>query len=226
MGRAKNYVFKDASEQAYHGKKQMISDYQLVPGQKITYIQLAEKLKMSNTPIINALKKLEQEEFAISIPNRGYFIKEINIKELNELFMIRESLEVLAIEAGIKNQTPEKLKEIEKVMINHREHNPGIVTRKRFALDAKFHLELAEMTHNHNLVSLIKNIFERINLRYRSEGFPVERLAQAAKEHAKIYHAIQTGAISKAKKLMKSHVRGAKEATIRGLKKGEEIFSL
>ncbi|MBI5966271.1 MAG: GntR family transcriptional regulator, partial [Deltaproteobacteria bacterium] len=83
---------KNASERAYKAIKAMISQYQLMPSQKITYIQLSEKLKMSKTPIINALHRLEQEEFVLSLPNRGFFVKEIDIEEVAELFKVREAL--------------------------------------------------------------------------------------------------------------------------------------
>lgn len=124
----KNILFQNASERAYKALKEMIAEYQLVPGQKITYIQLAEKLKMSKTPIINALYRLEQDEFVISIPNRGFFVKKIDIEEVAELFKIREGLEILAAEEAIKNQNSEMLEKIEKAMIAHRKYHYDIVT--------------------------------------------------------------------------------------------------
>jgi len=54
----------------------MIARYELVPGQKITYDQLAERINLSKTPIINALNRLEQEEFVFFNPeSRVFFIK-------------------------------------------------------------------------------------------------------------------------------------------------------
>jgi DNA-binding GntR family transcriptional regulator len=75
-----------ATERAFKSIKEMIFNYQLIPGQNFDYIQLAERLNMSKTPIINGLHRLEQEEFVVSVPNRGFFVKEMDIKEVNELF--------------------------------------------------------------------------------------------------------------------------------------------
>ena len=220
----KNILFQNASDRAYKALKEMIAEYQLVPGQKITYIQLAEKLKMSKTPIINALYRLEQDEFVISIPHRGFFIKEIDIEEVAELFKIREGLEILAAEEAIKNQNSEILKKIEKAMIEHRKYHYDIVTRKRLALDAVFHLKIAEMGRNRNLIRFLRQVFEHIYLRHRSEGISPKRLVTSAEEHQKIFDAIREKNMAKARGLTRQHVRAGKIATIKGIQKAVGSF--
>lgn len=221
---SKTFPPESASNRAYRAIKEMISQYRLVPGQKITYDQLVKKLKVSKTPIINALNRLEQEEFVFSIPNRGFFIKEIDIEEVAELFKIREGLEMLVMEACIRNQDPKMMKEIEKAMVAHREYHYDIVTRKRLALDASFHLKIAEMGQNKNLTRLLRHVFEHIYLRHRSEGIHPKRLITAAEEHQKIFEAIKEKNIPKAKKLMLQHVRAGQISTIRGIQKAVGSF--
>jgi DNA-binding GntR family transcriptional regulator len=222
--KSENFSFKNATDRAYRTIKEMISQYQLVPGQKITYDQLVEKIKMSKTPIINALNRLEQEEFVSSIHNRGFFIKSIDINEVDELFEVREALESKTIAASIKNQTPEMINEIEKAMINHREYHSDIVTRKRQALDAIFHLRIAEMSGNKNLTRILKHVLEHIYLRHRHEGIPPQRQFVTAKEHQAIFDAIRNKNVSKAQKLMLKHVQGGKISTIRAIQKEAESF--
>ena len=212
-------------DRAYQAIKEMIFNYQLVPGQKITYDQLAEKLKMSKTPIINALNRLEQEEFVISLRNKGYFIKEIDIEEVEEMFRIREALEMLVMEESIRNQSPEKLKEIEKAMVAHRMYRYDIATRKRLALDAAFHLKIAEMGRNRNLTRLLKHVFEHIYVRHRSEGISPKRLVKSAKEHQQIFEALKRRDVQKAKRLMRQHVVAGQIATVQGIKRAAEEFT-
>ena len=221
---SKTFPPENASNRSYKAIKEMISQYRLVPEQKITYDQLVKKLKVSKTPIINALNRLEQEEFVFSIPNRGFFIKGIDIEEVAELFKIREGLEMLVMEACIRNQDPKMMKEIEKAMVAHREYHYDIVTRKRLALDASFHLKIAEMGKNKNLTRLLKHVFEHIYLRHRSEGIPPKRLITAAEEHQKIFNTIKEKNIPKAKKLMLQHVRAGQISTIKGIQKAVGSF--
>lgn len=220
----KNIPHGDADDRAYKAIKDMIAQYQLVPGQKITYIQLAERLKMSKTPIISALNRLEQEEFVTSLSNRGFFVKDISLEEVSELFKIREALEILAMEESINNQDPKMLDGVKKAMIAHRKYNLDIVTRKRLALDATFHLKIAEMGRNRNLVRLLRYVLEHIYLRYRCEGISPKRLTQAAEEHQKIFNAIKGSDTRKGKTYMKQHMGAAQIAIINGIKKGIGSF--
>jgi DNA-binding GntR family transcriptional regulator len=214
---SKTDIPQQASLFAYKAIKEMIAQYKLIPGQKITYDQLARALKISKTPIINALYRLEQEEFVISVPNRGFFIKEIGIQEIEELYKIREALETLAVEAGIRNQTPDMLREVEKARLAHKEYNLSTPTRDRLILDAVFHLKIATLGGNHSLVKMLRQIFEQIYLRHRIEGLLIERLSKSKDEHQKLFHAIKGKDIKTAKKLIRSHIRAGKNSTIKGV---------
>ncbi len=199
----------DATNRAYSKIKDMIWHYRLVPSQNISYIELSGALGMSQTPIINALHRLEQEEFVVSLPNRGFFIKEIDIKEVNELCLVQETLEIMAVEASVKHKTSNQLKELEKAWTIHRNHQSESVTREKQILDMIFHLKIAEMSNNNSLLKLIKHIYERIYLNYRSDLANPRRVLDAKDEHMKIFNAIKDGQSSLAKKFMRQHLRGA-----------------
>lgn len=208
----KNCLSPTAGDRAYEFIKEMIFQNQLVPNQKITYDYLVEKIKLSKTPIINALNRLAQEGFVILVPNRGFFVREVNREEILEFFKIREALETLSIEESINNYRPKILKEIEKAMLNHKKYDHSAPSRNRLALDALFHLKIAEMSGNINLVKLLKHLFETVYLRNRFEGLPSQRLVEAAMEHEMIYEALKKKNILEAKKQMINHLNAGKTA--------------
>ena len=84
---------EDSSQIAYHGIRHMLYTKELVPGQRIAYRDLAEKLQLSPTPIIQALKWLELQGFVQHEPNRGYSMAPFSLKEIEELYEIRELIE-------------------------------------------------------------------------------------------------------------------------------------
>ncbi len=63
------------NHEAYKAIKDLIFNGQLFPGQRIIYRDLEEKLKMSKTPIINALMMLERDDLVVSKKNRGFCIQ-------------------------------------------------------------------------------------------------------------------------------------------------------
>ena len=83
-------------EEAYNKIKEMIYSNQLAPGQKIIYTDLAKRLKISVTPLIHALNRLEASDFVSYIPNKGYFLNEITVEEASQLYEVREALELHA----------------------------------------------------------------------------------------------------------------------------------
>jgi DNA-binding GntR family transcriptional regulator len=216
---------QNATNRAYKGLKEMIFKYELVPGQKITYDQLAAKLKLSKTPIINALYRLEQEGFVTSSPNRGFFIKEIELDELENLFKIREVLEMLAIEEFMKNANAEGLKEVELAFIAHRDYRfEEYVTRKRHVLDSIFHSKIAEHGGNMHLAKLLKQIWEQIYLRHRIEGFFLKRFEETPIEHQAIFDALREGNLENAQKAIRNHIQKGREAAILAIQRHEESY--
>jgi DNA-binding GntR family transcriptional regulator len=216
---------QNATNQAYKGLKEMIFKYELVPGQKVTYDQLAAKLKLSKTPIINALYRLEQEGFVTSSPNRGFFVKEIELDELENLFKIREALEMLAIEEFMKKATPEAIKKVEIAFIAHRDYRfEEYVTRKRHLLDSAFHSTIAEHGGNKILARLSQQIWEQIYLRHRIEGFFLKRFEETPIEHQAIFDAIKSGNLRNAQEAIRIHIQKGREAVILAIQKHEESY--
>ena len=88
--------------EAYKTIKQMIFDQKLVPGQRLVYQDLGNLLNMSQTPILNALNRLEQEGFVVYENFRGFIVKPIDFQEVWEAFGVREDLEVYAVKQAIQ----------------------------------------------------------------------------------------------------------------------------
>jgi DNA-binding GntR family transcriptional regulator len=219
---------ESASDYAYKTIKEMVVQSVLVPGQKIVLDQLAEKIKLSKTPIIYALNRLEREDFVISIRNRGFFIKEIGLKEFNELYRVRGALEVLAAEESIEYGTADKLKRVKEAMLarNNHNYNDEVNSRKRLSLDAKFHLAIAEMSGNSNLYKLLRQAMEQILIRQRDVRVLPRRLEETPKEHQEILNAIEKRDMKMAKIKVKNHIQKAREAAVKAMQKNSEPFEI
>ncbi len=107
---------EDSSQIAYHGIRRMIYTRELVPGQKIAYRDLAEKLRLSPTPIVQALKRLELLGFVSHEPNRGFCMTAFGIREIEEIYEMRELIEPSLVGATVQHINKEGLGKLKRYL--------------------------------------------------------------------------------------------------------------
>ncbi len=75
---------------------------------------LSEELKISKTPIREALQQLEKGGFVENIPGRGSFVSRISVQDIREIFEIREILECEVVKRAALKSDPDKVESIKK----------------------------------------------------------------------------------------------------------------
>ena len=88
---------------------------EFMPGDKIVELQIAQQLGISCIPVREAMSKLEKEGWVERIPNKGIFVKKMDLADIKELFFIRQIIETAVVESAIENITREELEELRKV---------------------------------------------------------------------------------------------------------------
>ena len=94
-GRAYNSG-KNKKDAVYENLKKRIIKCELSPGMPINEAYFANELGVSTTPIREALRQLEQDGLVENVPGRGSIISNINSKDINGFFGLREFLECAA----------------------------------------------------------------------------------------------------------------------------------
>lgn len=97
---------------AYEKIKAMILDLELAPGSSLTEMWLIDKLEMSRTPIREALYRLQQENFVALAPRKGWFVSEIRLRDIQELFEIREALEGMSARNATRRLSDAQLQQM------------------------------------------------------------------------------------------------------------------
>ena len=67
-------------------------------GKTINLAALSRKLGISVTPIREALSQLEESQIIKAVPNRGFVVAELHLKEAQDLYATVSQLEVMALE--------------------------------------------------------------------------------------------------------------------------------
>jgi len=209
---------------AFRKIKEMMYHHEIVPGQKLLYQELAQKLNMSVTPIVQALNRLQLLNIVYSERNRGFYVGEADPVEAKELFIAREALETYVVPAVIENLTDKRISAIEKAM---KEHTRGVsVPQYRRILmikDTNFHLKIIECAENKVIYNMCKLLLEQIYLKYRPEYMREPRLAKAAEEHETILESLKRRDVRKTKRLVKQHIKKGREHVVSSLLEDKTI---
>lgn len=110
--RKNNYSKLSLTDKAYLKIKNDIIDGKFEPGEELTETSLAEMLSISRTPVRQALYKLEAEGLIQNIPNKGFIVTKLGLKDILEIMQVREALEGMAARLACQKINKEELDEI------------------------------------------------------------------------------------------------------------------
>ena len=218
---------ENLSAQVYSQIKNLILCNEVLPGQKLHHQELSERLGVSRTPVREALTRLVQEGYVSLLPNRGFTCKEIRLQEANELYELREALEVFAVEKAIENLKEGALSALSAKMTLYGHDVQKRFTRDRLIYDQDVHLEVARLSGNETLTKTLTQVFERIILKRRTDGlYDPARGMTAHQEHLKLLQAMKRRNAQEAVKIVRAHIRAGKDNVLSDLKQRQEIREL
>ncbi|MFH0729467.1 MAG: GntR family transcriptional regulator [Pseudomonadota bacterium] len=196
---------KNLTLAVYSRIKEMMLAYDIVPGQRLVFIDLARQLGVSRTPVNNALSILANEGYLDFVPNQGYSVHKLTEDEANQLYEIREIFEIGAIGKAIRNMTNDSLETYKKRKLDYEKAISDRVHRKLFILDTEFHAGTIDMIGNPVLAERYRDICQKIFLRFRVEDLPTQRIREVVKEHDELFTAVAIRDVELAKTLIKNH---------------------
>lgn len=196
---------KNLTLAAYEAIKEMMHNYDIVPGQRLVFVDLAKKLGVSRTPVNNALSILAKEGYLDFVPNQGYTVHKLTLEEAEALYEAREILELGTVGKAIRRMTPETLARHEKRKHEFEEGIEKRFYRQMFVLDTEFHASILEMLGNPYLTERYKEICRLIFLRFRTEDLQLKRFREIAKEHQLLFDAVRTRDVELARDIIKQH---------------------
>lgn len=198
---------KTLREQIASSIRSSIIDGRIQPGEKLTEEEIARQLGVSRTPIREAFFLLSSEGFVDVEPRRGVIVREISIKDAEEIYELKGVLESLAVRLAAERMTPDivtELQQINDALYQAAEEAP-VDVRKILTLNGKFHDIIIAACDNtkviHQLTAL-RHQSLRYNFVFLSAG---SRLRESADEHRAIIDALVRRDAGEAERLMKEH---------------------
>jgi DNA-binding GntR family transcriptional regulator len=188
------------------------------PGEKLIERVLKLEFRVSNTPIREALRRLEAEGLLFSVPRRGTFVSKLSIEEVKEIYEIRAVLEGFSARMAAINISRDDVVYLRKLQ---KELELSARTRDHDSWHDKngeFHFYLTKLSGNSNLHNLVVNLKKRVFRYHKFSTASHETMTRYAAQHRKIVDAVIEGDGKRAEKEMIAHLTLVKEEILRFLK--------
>lgn len=149
---------ENLEEKIYSRLKTLILERHIQPGERLQIDRLAREMGVSRTPVLNALKRLAQEQVVDWISRRGIYLKRFTKRELARLFEVREMLEGLSARRAATRITQEEVKRLTQ-MFRRLDLSPTPEALARYIdRDRYFHRRLVEVSGNQHLAHAIDSV--------------------------------------------------------------------
>ena len=166
------------------------------------------------------------EGFVVMIPRRGTYVSNMSIRDINDVYEIRISLDTLAAGLAAERISDEELEELQRLLVkvgNAIEEND---MAKVVEADIEFHDVLYKASRNERLRNIINNLREQITvIRGVSMRYP-GRLKDTQEEHRRLVESIAARNVEKSQEAARIHLENAERTLMIAMserKGGEEL---
>ncbi|MDD4896380.1 MAG: GntR family transcriptional regulator [Atribacterota bacterium] len=206
------------SDKVYSILSKAIFRGELKPGQRLVESKLAKLMKVSRTPIREAIIELEQKGLVVSSPPKGVRVAPLPTKEaLNEFYDISSVLRGLAVRKAIDNNyiTKMEIRQLEEIITESELFLKEGSLRNIANLNLKFHNIIEECSRSKELINIIDNLYKKFRERFSEIISKADRQKKSIEEHKKIVKAIIEKDAILAENLMREHIINGKESLIK-----------
>lgn len=209
-------------EIAYDTLKRAIVTGEIQPGARIVETDYADRLHISRTPLREALRKLERDGLVEYIARRGVVVRAFTIQDVDQIYTIRNALEMLTLPAIIENITPQDINDLRKKLqqmdLLVAENNIELLS----PLARDFHTQLTSISRQARILRVIDSQDEYIR-RFSSMAISQEnRRSEAQQEHHRLVDLAEARDLENFRILMQHHIDRSKEKCLEAMNREKQ----
>ena len=200
-----NVSFRD---QAYTAIKQAIMEADIYAHKhelRLDERQLSRSLRVSRTPIREAMTLLEQEGFLRTVPRRGIFIVRKTKKQIVEMIEMWAALESMAARLATTNATDEDIASLRKLFDEFRNSTPGDHIHEYSDANIAFHQAIIRLSGSHLMGKTIESLFVHMRAIRRLTISQSDRAERSIVDHMRIIEALERRDTELAERLVRQH---------------------
>jgi DNA-binding GntR family transcriptional regulator len=179
------------AQHALEALRRAIVAGELRPGQRVLQEDIADAMGISIAPVREALRVLEQEGQVTYRPRRGYFVTELRIEDLEEIYELRQVLEERAVRRALPTLDEDALQRITMAARDCVDAAASGDVTAELEANRRFHfgvMESPEQVHAMRLIRLLWDSTEAYRAMYYNS--PEER-REAIEAHDRILDAVR-----------------------------------
>lgn len=185
---------------------------ELPPGTFLDEVKLAEQLKISRTPLREALKVLTVEGLVRHEPRRGCFVNEVTEKDLDEIFPVIALLEGRCAWEAARNASDGDIAALEDLHQKLARHAKARRINEYYETNFAIHEAIIALAGNRWLATVIGDLRKIVKLARLQQLHAPGRLEQSLSEHLAVFAALKARDAEGADAAMRTHLTRQREA--------------
>jgi DNA-binding GntR family transcriptional regulator len=185
---------------------------ELAPGSFIDEAALCDSLKISRTPLREALKVLTAEGLVRHEPRRGCFVSQVTARDLDEIFPVIALLEGRCAFEAARNASDADIAALETLHERLNRHARAKRINDYYAANHAIHEAIITLANNRWLAQVIADLRKILRLARLQQLHAPGRLAQSLSEHMAVFAALKARDGEGAEAAMRTHLTRQREA--------------
>lgn len=204
-------------EIAYEVLKKAIITGEIPAGERIVETDYADRLHISRTPLREALRKLERDGLVEYVMRRGVIVHAFTTDDVEQIYTIRNCLELLTLPDIIEKATPEDIAHLRELLAKMDELNAKNDVESLSPVAREFHTYITSISGKNRILRVIEGQDEYIR-RFSAMAIRQEdRRNVANEEHHRLVDLIEQKDLPAFEVLMKQHIERSKECCLAAL---------
>ncbi len=195
---------------AYEKLKASIFDFELLPGDRFTETEIAQRLKMSRTPVRDALYRLEREGYLTVHLRVGWSVRPYDFRAVRGLLRPAPDPRGSGGHAAVRPAGARRARRAEGDVARAGRASGCTAPKEVAALDEAFHTSLVAAAGNPEVARCHREVTERIRIIRRLDFTQAHRIDKTYDEHAQILRAVIRRRADEATRLLRSHIDASK----------------
>lgn len=185
----------------------------LVPGIRLPEERMREKIGVSRSSLREGFQLLIQERLLVHHLSRGFFVRQLSLTEISDLYAVRRVMECGALRQ-VRSLRPEHLRDLTTTIAVGKSSAEAGNWHKVAAASINFHEALVALADSPRLNTLMSQVLAEFRLSYAYMSDPLSFHARFLERHVELAEQVRSGELTGAVASLESYLRDSEEALL------------